>query len=227
VQYQGSLGADAQERAAWTADREAFIQRRACGMRFTKGGRSETATKRHKETTLKSKQARQQRLLPPKSKFWPLKLYENNFGNPKSAKNKKLGHKVTMFGEHRGVLVPEATDFNKPWDVEVGYLDETALEEELAVQLSDDSEDFPDELQNKYTDLVAADDRTFANACVGISYEDMMAKIAAEAAQESNPAAAGRQMAEDRAEILLCFLSGSQGPMGCTYQHRIIYILQT
>lgn len=44
---------------------------------------------------LKRKQARQQRLIAPKSKFLPMDDYLVQFGNPRSAENKARGHRVT------------------------------------------------------------------------------------------------------------------------------------
>ena len=143
---------DNKNNETWRAARQELIERRARGRQAKRKGTGQGRTK-----VLKSKQARQARLVTPGAKFWPLHLYEQKFGNPKSTENHK-GHRISTMGGFKGVIVPaEKKAFDQPWDVEVGYLDELALEDELEKKGSDDESDFSQELETKYADMAAQD----------------------------------------------------------------------
>ena len=99
------------------------------------------------------------------------------------------------------MAVPKEMNFDEPWDLEVGYLDETALEEDLDVQNSQDSEALPDELQEKFDNLAESEDKDFKKACVGTSFSELMQQIADTAwgnnsSDAATPAESGRKMAE-------------------------------
>jgi hypothetical protein len=54
----------------------------------------------------------------PSDKFFPLKKYRRLFGDPLSAKNKKLKHVVSVVDGIRGVVVPgEDSDDSQPWEL--------------------------------------------------------------------------------------------------------------
>ena len=196
---QKAIGEDLTKREEFHSVRKSLIERRVLG---------HSADRRKgqgvRKKTLKQKQARQSRLLPPKSKFWPMDQYEAMFGNPKSTDNVRRGHKKTTIGKFKGVIVPGDDSFDKPWDLEVGYLDELALEEDLHVLGSQDDEDLPEELENKFNDMADAEDKDLAAACTGQSYESMMKELLAASdadggdEEDVEPDDAGRAAAEAR-----------------------------
>ena len=125
---QDNLGLDQKKRDTWAQKREELITRRTTGKAAKREGGL-------RKKTLKTRTARQSRLLMPGAKFWPIKLYTDTFGDPKLPQNKARGHRTSKMGKFRGVVVPgEEADFTKPLDLEVGYMDELALENELDVQ---------------------------------------------------------------------------------------------
>ena len=59
----------------------------------------------------------QEKIILPKSQFWPLKLYIQKFGDPKLPANKKRKHKVISWKGVRGVVVKASLE-EQPWDIE-------------------------------------------------------------------------------------------------------------
>lgn len=42
----------------------------------------------------------------PEDDFWSMKRYTQRFGSPHTAKNKRLGHRVSVLDGIKGVIVP-------------------------------------------------------------------------------------------------------------------------
>ena len=131
-----------------------------------------------KKKQLRQTTARQARLVAPKGKFWFMDLYEKHFGDPSSVENKKKGHKLSTFGSFTGVAVPGEENREVPWDIDLSYLDETALDDVQAEQLEGEIDDFGDTLGNQFDDLNRQADEDLANAMAGQSFEEQMAEIA-------------------------------------------------
>ena len=93
------------------------------------------------------------------AKFYPWDLYKKVFGDPKSALNRRRGHKVCSVanGTIRGVAVPKEMPKDEPWDLDTEYIDKLGLEDELEVRGSQDSEDFEGEMEQKYRDMAQQD----------------------------------------------------------------------
>jgi len=180
----------------WTEERQQLIKSKSKGQRYIPSG----ARKK-----LKQKQKRQCALIAPRAKFWHYNEYVVRFGHPKSAENKRRGHRVATFGGRRGVIVPGEEDTSVPWDIENKYLDETVLSTELNRQESGDDDDFDDELQQQYDAITAKDDNEFERLCQGQSFAEMMREIA-----EQEEAATQKQ--EEEGELVsvgrrLCCIS--------------------
>ena len=123
-----------------------------------------------------------------------MKAYTAKFGNPKSAENKKKGHKVVKVSGFRGVAVPGTTEKDVPWELERKYTDGqnlTAVEDEVG---DGESEDFEGQLQDKFDDLANDDQNSYEKNVVGLSFEEIMKQAAAEeeAGEEVDAAAQAR-----------------------------------
>lgn len=70
-----------------------------------------------KAVSLRNQRFSEYALIRPKDKFWPIKAYRDKFGDPQSARNRKLNHRACTMSGHVGVLVP-SDEADGPWDVE-------------------------------------------------------------------------------------------------------------
>jgi len=124
-------------------------------------------------------------LIAPRAKFWHWKKYFRRYGDPKSPRNKRRGHrKVTIAGQ-TGVAVPPDSDDDQPWEIDTRYEDELGLEEQLGEEVSGDDIDFEGELETQFDQLNEQDDAALESAIRGQSFKSMMQEIAEQAAAEA------------------------------------------
>ena len=141
--------------------RSAFIHSKKLGEQKTRGsGAKHKISKVTDHTT---------RFVKPRQKFWPIDLYKNRFGDPKSKANRKRKHKVISAHGKKGVLVPG--DDNEPWEVETSFADKRRWEMEVEDAGSDaDSE----QAEHKFKEMVELAEQEEAELAVGMSWQDML-----------------------------------------------------
>jgi len=115
-------------------------------------------------------------LIKPKSKFWPLDRYIKEFGDPKGARLKKLGHKIVRLQGYRGVLVP-GDDGKGPWDLETRTGTRLEKDEEESVGSSGGEQETADA---KFKSMRNAMRRDLSLAAVGAMNDILLACSAPE-----------------------------------------------
>ena len=124
--------------------------------------------------SVKSQQYEDTVLIKPKSKFWPLERYIEQFGDPKGARLKKLGHKITRIQGYQGVLVP-GDDGTGPWDLETRTGTRLEKDEEESVGSSGGEQDVA---ETKFASMRKAMRGSLAAAAVG-AMNDILASCSA------------------------------------------------
>ena len=92
-------GQDETIRREFMEQRNGFIEAKKAGSRkgFTDAAMRDKQVESVKDCT--------KRFVKPKGKFYPMKLYREKFGDPKSKKHRALGHTITMAHGVLGVEV--------------------------------------------------------------------------------------------------------------------------
>ena len=91
-----------------------------------------------KRVSVKKKQSAKSTLEKPKDDFWLLSRYTRKFGDPRSAKNKKLGHRICKMHGYKGVVVPGDNE-DLPWKIQ--NTNSLELENEKVIDLGSDADE--------------------------------------------------------------------------------------
>ena len=125
-----------------------------------------TRRKDVKRIVVSTEDITQAKIILPKSRFWPLELYIQKFGDPKLPANKKRKHKVTTWKGVRGVVAKAALE-DQPWDIEHSEIKQVKKN----TQHDHDSDgDAPsDTAERVFEDLAQQDEDYFKEAAQGMT----------------------------------------------------------
>lgn len=124
----------------------------------------------------------------PEDDFYPLPRYEKRFGDPRSAKNRRLGHTVSWQGGILGVIVP-GDDGEQPFKIARTVRDQLSKKQEEQCGVHSDSEADEEIAESKFANMLETRTDAYSAAATGVSRVSSLLQEAAEAVAEEDTAA--------------------------------------
>jgi hypothetical protein len=165
--YQKKLAKNNQEFGHFHKLRSNLINDRKLGRRNI---RREGVNKVH----LTKSKFKQSTLDRPEDDFYPINRYRKRFGDPRSAKNRALNHKICFVEGHRGVIVP-GDDGAMPWKLKHSEGHSTNLVEDLEIGSSEEDGECAEQ---KFDDLKDIEEANYAATVSQGAMRDLLGEYA-------------------------------------------------
>ena len=202
AQFQQLLGTDKAIHAAFHQDRRQLVTKRQ--RRYHEENTAQASSSRSPATGLqvrkhhlKKERAFASELARPEDDFYPWARYFRRFGDPRAARNRKLGHKISVVEGVKGVVVP-GDDGSQPWKLRRSS--QSRLVQEDHESLGSGSEQEQKEVADlKFSDMIQDIESNYAQSAVGV-INTILEEIAAEAENDPKPKRRTRRQHKDEEE---------------------------